>query len=138
MDKVIKVVPLLQTTIEKGTYYIAYVLGRVSDISVTMETSNITGTFFFQFLDTSGNVVHSVNANRASIYNRVYAKLIGLGQTPENAEVAANSATDDIYRAILSGNAQQKYEAMGRFAASYGMTLLPIEQQDGIINLNQE
>ena len=128
MNYIIKTEPLKQTQIGKPTYNIVGVKGRMFDLDVTLETSNIEISFYFEFIDEEGNVVNSINANRNSIIKGIKEKL-PVNLLDEQKEAIANQKADEIILAILAGTKEQKYQAMQIFANSYGLSLKQLEEQ---------
>jgi hypothetical protein len=136
MNFIVKTEPLAQKTLGKAEYDIVGVRGRIFNVSVTMDDTGIAASFFFEFLDGKGAVVGQQQADRASIVRGALAAMpVNMEQAEK--ETRANAAADSIIKAILAGTKVHKYAAMSSFAKSYGLTLLPIGEQDGILNLEE-
>lgn len=119
-----------------GTTFIHGVRGRVGDIEISLQPFGLNGTFYFEILDQNGGVVETINARRPAIFDKIKAKAMLAGLSEEAATSTANSQTDSIYKSILSGTNIQRYDAMKKFAASYGLELLPLAEQTGNIVIN--
>lgn len=130
MNFVLLTEPLQQNVLGKSPFSINAVRGRIFEVDVTLEDTNIQASFFFDFLDDKGVSVNQVNANRNSVFSGV---LKSLPETldEETKKSKANETTDKILKAILAGSKKERYEAMSLFSKAYGVTLLPLEQQVG-------
>lgn len=131
MNFLIKTEPLLQKTIGKPDYSIVAIKGSIFDLDVSLNTTNISGTFTFHFYDENFTPVYQVNVTRETIVDKIKSKLIELNLDVNIIEGKANEQADNIYKAICGGTVEQKYEAMSQFASAYGLTLLPLEEQNG-------
>lgn len=132
MNFIIKTEPLLQKTIGKADYNIVAIKGNMYDVAVSLDPTNIQLTFSFQFFDEDFTPVYAVNAQRIDVVNKIKNKMKALNLEEDELTLQANSAADTIFRAMLAGTAEQRYAAMSQFAEAYGLTLLPLEKQDGI------
>lgn len=135
MNFIVKVVPVPQNVLGRAPYSICGIRGRISDIPVTLNNTKLEGLFYFEFLDDNENVVDSRNAHRTELVNTFKKGILAKGTTTDEqvAEESANTAVDNIYKAILGGTKGQRYAAMTQFAKGYSMDLLPIEEQTGKI-----
>lgn len=137
MNFLVKTQPLAQNQLGKEPFNIVAVRGRIFDIEVNLNVTDIKATFYFEFLDESGVVQGSENANHQSIRNPVKKQALASGATEEQATSIAISTSDNVIYGMLSKIKQEKYESMVIFANAYGLTLLPIEEQDGVISFEQ-
>ncbi len=126
--------PLVQNVIGKIPFSIVAVKGKIFDVELTLNDTLIESSFYFQFIDETGKVVNEINADRSSILSGVKSSLPE-ELSEEDKLSMANNITDGIIKNILTGTKIERYNAMTIFANAYGLSLLPLEEQTGILNI---
>jgi hypothetical protein len=90
-------------------------------------------TFHFTFLDDKGQQVGEMNASRNTIYPETVEVLKGVGLSQTEAEAEAKNRVNQLIAALGGGSDAESFAAMTIFASSYGYTILPLVEQDGIL-----
>jgi hypothetical protein len=121
-----------QSQIGEADYSIVAVRGRIYDVALSTADTGLEASFYFEFLAENGSVKQIKEANRESIFKGIYNMLPDT-LSDDGKETKANEETDKVIKAILAGTKTQRYAAMAAFAAAYGLVLLPLAEQNGVL-----
>lgn len=133
MEFIVKTNLTPQTVLGREPYNIAGIRGRIFDIPLSLNDTELQASFYFEFLDEKEEVVGNINAYSRDIRSKVKASRIAAGDTEEVATSTSITITDQIIQAIIAGSKSQRYAAMQQFAGVYSLTLLPLEDQNGVL-----
>lgn len=138
MEFIIKTNPTPQNVLGRKPYNIIGIIGNIYDIPLTLEDTDLKVSFFFQFIDEEKKNVGNINAYSEDIKNRIIQNRISEGDTEEVAKDTAISIIDTVVKDLLAGSKEERYSAMQQFASIYSLTLLPIEEQDGVFSTSED